>query len=206
MNSRVLNLTAALFLGSVLAGCSTVGGTFYTASYSSVTDAGYVVPAIPSEKIQPQYRRQIVKYPTDEKPGTIIVDTREKFLYFIMPEGKAMRYGIGVGREGFEWSGTARVAMKREWPTWTPPSAMIRRQPELAKYRNGMDPGLRNPLGARALYLYNKGGDTGYRLHGTPEWWSIGKAMSSGCIRLMNQDIMDLYDRTEQGAKVIVKQ
>ncbi len=104
MNSRVLNLTAALFLGSVLAGCSTVGGTFYTASYSSVTDAGYVVPAIPSEKIQPQYRRQIVKYPTDEKPGTIIVDTREKFLYLIMPEGKAMRYGIGVGREGFEWS------------------------------------------------------------------------------------------------------
>ncbi len=178
----------------------------YTASYSSVTDAGYVVPAIPSEKIQPQYRRQIVKYPTDEKPGTIIVDTREKFLYLIMPEGKAMRYGIGVGREGFEWSGTARVAMKREWPTWTPPSAMIKRQPELAKYRNGMDPGLRNPLGARALYLYNKGGDTGYRLHGTPEWWSIGKAMSSGCIRLMNQDIMDLYDRTEQGAKVIVKQ
>ncbi len=83
---------------------------------------------------------------------------------------------------------------------------MIKRQPELAKYRNGMDPGLRNPLGARALYLYNKGGDTGYRLHGTPEWWSIGKAMSSGCIRLMNQDIMDLYDRTEQGAKVIVKQ
>ena len=206
MNSRVLNLTAALFLGSVLAGCSTVGGTFYTASYSSVTDAGYVVPAIPSEKIQPQYRRQIVKYPTDEKPGTIIVDTREKFLYLIMPEGKAMRYGIGVGRDGFEWSGTARIAMKREWPTWTPPSAMIKRQPELAKYRNGMDPGLRNPLGARALYLYNKGGDTGYRLHGTPEWWSIGKAMSSGCIRLMNQDIMDLYDRTEQGAKVIVKQ
>ncbi len=206
MNSRVLKLTTALFLVGALAGCSTVGGTFYTASYSSVSDAGYVVPAIPSEKIQAQYRRQIVKYPTDEAPGTIIFDTREKFLYLIMPEGKAMRYDIGVGREGFEWSGTARVAMKREWPTWTPPSAMIKRQPELAKYRNGMDPGLRNPLGARALYLYNKGGDTGYRLHGTPEWWSIGKAMSSGCIRLMNQDIMDLYDRTEQGAKVIVKQ
>lgn len=206
MNSRVLKLTTAIFLAGALAGCSTVGGAFYTASYSSVTDAGYVVPAIPSEKIPAQYRRQIVKYPTDEKPGTIIVDTREKFLYFIMPEGKAMRYGIGVGRDGFGWSGTARVAMKREWPTWTPPAAMIKRQPELAKYRNGMDPGLRNPLGARALYLYNKGGDTGYRIHGTPEWWSIGKAMSSGCIRLMNQDIMDLYDRTEQGAKVIVKQ
>lgn len=206
MDSRVLKLTAALFLGAALAGCSTAGGSFYTASYSSVSDAGYAIPAIPSEKIPAQYRRQVVKYATDEKPGTIIVDTREKFLYFIMPEGKAVRYGIGVGRRGFEWSGTARVAMKREWPTWTPPSAMIKRQPELAKYRNGMDPGLRNPLGARALYLYNKGGDTGYRLHGTPEWWSIGKAMSSGCIRLMNQDIIDLYNRVEQGAKVVVKQ
>lgn len=206
MDSRVLKLTAALFLGAALAGCSTAGGSFYTASYSSVSDAGYTIPAIPSEKIPAQYRRQVVKYATDEKPGTIIVDTREKFLYLIMPEGKAVRYGIGVGRRGFEWSGTARVAMKREWPTWTPPSAMIKRQPELAKYRNGMDPGLRNPLGARALYLYNKGGDTGYRLHGTPEWWSIGKAMSSGCIRLMNQDIIDLYNRVEQGAKVVVKQ
>ncbi|AAL52990.1 MULTISPECIES: L,D-transpeptidase [Brucella] len=206
MDSRVLKLTAALFLGAALAGCSTAGGSFYTASYSSVSDAGYAIPAIPSEKIPAQYRRQVVKYATDEKPGTIIVDTREKFLYLIMPEGKAVRYGIGVGRRGFEWSGTARVAMKREWPTWTPPSAMIKRQPELAKYRNGMDPGLRNPLGARALYLYNKGGDTGYRLHGTPEWWSIGKAMSSGCIRLMNQDIIDLYNRVEQGAKVVVKQ
>lgn len=206
IDSRVLKLTAALFLGAALAGCSTAGGSFYTASYSSVSDAGYAIPAIPSEKIPAQYRRQVVKYATDEKPGTIIVDTREKFLYLIMPEGKAVRYGIGVGRRGFEWSGTARVAMKREWPTWTPPSAMIKRQPELAKYRNGMDPGLRNPLGARALYLYNKGGDTGYRLHGTPEWWSIGKAMSSGCIRLMNQDIIDLYNRVEQGAKVVVKQ
>ncbi|APX69697.1 L,D-transpeptidase family protein [Brucella sp. BO3] len=206
MDSRVLKLTAALFLGAALAGCSTAGGSFYTASYSSVSDAGYAIPAIPSEKIPAQYRRQVVKYATDEKPGTIIVDTREKFLYLIMPDGKAVRYGIGVGRRGFEWSGTARVAMKREWPTWTPPSAMIKRQPELAKYRNGMDPGLRNPLGARALYLYNKGGDTGYRLHGTPEWWSIGKAMSSGCIRLMNQDIIDLYNRVEQGAKVVVKQ
>lgn len=206
MDSRVLKLTAALFLGAALAGCSTAGGSFYTASYSSVSDAGYAIPAIPSEKIPAQYRRQVVKYATDEKPGTIIVDTREKFLYLIMSEGKAVRYGISVGRRGFEWSGTARVAMKREWPTWTPPSAMIKRQPELAKYRNGMDPGLRNPLGARALYLYNKGGDTGYRLHGTPEWWSIGKAMSSGCIRLMNQDIIDLYNRVEQGAKVVVKQ
>ncbi|ASV87296.1 MULTISPECIES: L,D-transpeptidase [Ochrobactrum] len=206
MNSRVLRLSAALLLGGVLAGCSTVGGTFYTASYSAVSDAGYTIPAIPNEKIPQQYRRQIVKYQTDEAPGTIIVETREKFLYYVMPDGKAMRYGIGVGREGFGWSGTARVAMKREWPTWTPPAPMIKRQPELAKYRNGMGPGLKNPLGARALYLYNKGGDTGYRIHGTPEWWSIGKAMSSGCVRMMNQDIIDLHERAEQGAKVIVRQ
>lgn len=205
MKSRVLQLTAALLLGGALTGCSTVGGTFYTASYSSVSDAGYTIPAIPNEKIPQQYRRQIVKYQTDEAPGTIIVETGEKFLYLVQPDGKAMRYGIGVGREGFGWNGTARVAMKREWPTWTPPSAMIKRQPELAKYRNGMGPGLKNPLGARALYLYNKGGDTGYRIHGTPEWWSIGKAMSSGCVRMMNQDIIDLYERSEQGAKVIVR-
>ncbi len=116
-----------------------------------------------------------------------------------------MRYGIGVGKEGFEWSGTARIALKREWPVWTPPGAMIKRKPELAKWRGGMPAGLNNPLGARAMYLYNKGGDSGYRLHGTPEWFSIGKAMSSGCIRLMNQDIIDLYSRAEVGAKVIVK-
>ncbi|MFC7065575.1 L,D-transpeptidase [Brucella rhizosphaerae] len=206
MKSRVLQLSAALLLGGVLAGCSTVGGTFYTASYSAVSDAGYTIPAIPNEKIPQQYRRQIVKYQTDEAPGTIIVETREKFLYYVMPDGKAMRYGIGVGREGFGWSGTARVAMKREWPTWTPPAPMIKRQPELAKYRNGMGPGLKNPLGARALYLYNKGGDTGYRIHGTPEWWSIGKAMSSGCVRMMNQDIIDLHERAGQGSKVIVRQ
>ena len=134
-----------------------------------------------------------------------MVETGEKWLYLVLEDDKALRYGIGVGREGFEWAGTARIAMKREWPTWTPPSAMIGRQPELAKWRGGMPPGLSNPLGARALYLFNRGGDTGYRLHGTPEWRSIGKAMSSGCIRLMNQDIIDLYNRTEVGAKVIVK-
>lgn len=204
MKISALNLAAAVILGGALAGCTSIGGSYYSASYSSITDAGYTIPAIPREKIPAQYRRQIVNYKTDEKPGTIIVNTKEKFLYFVMPDGKAMRYGIGVGREGFGWSGTARVAMKREWPTWTPPAPMIRRQPELAKYRGGMKPGLNNPLGARALYLYNKGGDTGYRIHGTPEWWSIGKSMSSGCIRLMNQDIIDLYERGDRGAKVIV--
>src|SRR5690606_19175153 len=205
MKISALNLAAAVILGGALAGCTSTGGSYYSASYSSITDAGYTIPTIPREKLPAQYRRQIVKYQTDEKPGTIIVNTKEKFLYFVMENGKAMRYGIGVGREGFGWSGTARVAMKREWPTWTPPAEMIKRQPQLAKWAGGMPPGLDNPLGARALYLFNKSGDTGYRLHATPEWKSIGQAMSSGCIRLLNQDIIDLYNRTKTGAKVIVR-
>lgn len=206
MKSRTSRLMAALLVTGAMAGCSTVGTPFQTtASYQTVTDAGYKLPTIPKEKIPQQYRRQIVKYDTKEAAGSVVVDTGTKHLYYVMPDGKAMRYGIGVGKDGFEWSGSAHVAMKREWPTWTPPAAMIKRKPELAQYRTGMKPGLDNPLGARALYLFNKGGDTGYRLHGTPEWWSIGKAMSSGCIRLMNQDIMDLYDRVDKGAKVVVK-
>lgn len=188
-----------------LSGCSTVGTMpIFSNNYGAVTDAGYNLPRIPIDKVKREYHRQVVKYDTSEKPGTIVVDTSKKFLYLVMADGKAMRYGIGVGREGFEWRGTARIAIKREWPRWTPPAAMIKRQPELAKYAGGMEPGLKNPLGARALYLFNKGGDSGYRLHGTPEWNSIGKAMSSGCIRLINQDIIDLYERVDNGAKVIV--
>jgi lipoprotein-anchoring transpeptidase ErfK/SrfK len=203
MKSLKLAVTFAAL--AALAGCSTdLGGRVFSDNYASVRDAGYQIPAVPLSKLPRQYQRQIVKYQTDEKPGTIIVDTNAKHLHLVLEDGKAMRYGIGVGREGFEWKGTARIAMKREWPRWTPPAAMIKRQPELAKWRGGQPGGLDNPLGARALYLFNSGGDTGYRLHGTPEWASIGHAMSSGCIRLINQDIIDLYDRAEKGAKVIV--
>jgi lipoprotein-anchoring transpeptidase ErfK/SrfK len=205
MHIKHLPAAAALIAATALTGCMSSREQEVKLAYASVTDAGYTLPTIPYNKVPPQYQRQIVDYSTSEAPGTVIVDTENKFLYLVMPGGKAMRYGIGVGREGFSWSGTARVAMKREWPVWTPPAAMIKRQPELAVYRGGMDPGLQNPLGARALYLYRGGNDTGYRLHGTPEWWSIGKAMSSGCIRLMNQDIIDLYNRVDVGAKVIVK-
>ena len=178
--------------------------------YAAVSDDGFEVPAVPLYKIDPIYRRAIVGTPARvaevaKTPGTIVVDPQYRHLYFVQADGTSIRYGIGVGREGFEWSGNARVGAKREWPRWTPPPEMIGRQPELVKYRNGMDPGLTNPLGARALYLYNKSGDTGYRLHGSPEWWSIGKAVSSGCIRLINQDIIDLYNRASVGAKVIVK-
>lgn len=206
MQMKNVLLAAGLALMTALAGCSTDGASsMFTSDYGARRDLGYQLPAIPIYKMDRKYHRQVVSYPTSEVPGTIIVDTNARFLYFVMPQGKAMRYGIGVGREGFEWKGTARIAMKREWPVWTPPSAMIKRQPELAKWRTGMPGGPSNALGARALYLFNKGGDSGYRLHGTPEWASIGKAMSSGCIRLMNQDIIDLYARADVGAKVIVR-
>ena len=206
MRIKSLFIAAGMALTMGLVGCSTdSANTLFTNAYSARTDAGYRVPAIPVTKVPAQYRRQTVSYKTSEKPGTIVVDTGSKHLYFVLGDGKAVRYGIGVGREGFEWKGTTRVAMKREWPVWTPPPAMIKRQPELAKWRGGMPGGPNNALGARALYLYNKGGDSGYRLHGTPEWWSIGKAMSSGCIRMLNQDIIDLHARADIGAKVIVK-
>ena len=196
----------AVGLAAALAGCSTDGASMmFSNPYAMTRDAGYQVPSIPSSKIPEQYRRKVVTYFSKEAPGTIVIDTGSKHLYYVMGGGKAMRYGIGVGREGFEWKGTSRIAMKREWPVWTPPPAMIKRKPELAKWRGGMSGGLQNALGARATYLYYKGGDTGYRIHGTPEWWSIGKAMSSGCIRLINQDVIDLYSRAGVGAKGIVK-
>ena len=143
-------------------------------------------------------KKTIVDYETKQKPGTIIVETSERRLYLVLENGKALKYGVGVGREGFQWAGVNRISRKAEWPGWTPPAAMRKRQPELPAYMPG---GLDNPLGARALYI----GSTLYRLHGTIEAWSIGKAVSSGCIRLTNEDVIDLYDRVKVGAKVIVR-
>ncbi|MBB4570457.1 L,D-transpeptidase [Rhizobium leucaenae] len=178
--------------------------------YGVTSDNGFQLPAIPIQKVKPQFRRQIVAYKSDEAAGTIIVNTRERHLYYILGNNEAMRYGIGVGKQGFAWSGTAYVAWKQEWPSWHPPKEMAVRRPEIAKYvDDGMNPGLENPLGARAMYLYNeKGQDTLFRLHGTPEWASIGTAASSGCIRLMNQDVIDLYNRVLPGhsTKVVVIQ
>ena len=205
MTLKSVLIAVGLASVTALAGCTTDSSTLFSNPYTTKRDAGYQIPSIPQSKIPEQFRRKVVTYMTTEKPGTVIVDTGSKHLYYVMGGGKAVRYGIGVGREGFEWKGTSRVALKREWPVWTPPAAMIKRRPELAKWRGGMPGGLDNALGARAMYLYTKSGDTGYRLHGTPEWWSIGKAMSSGCIRLINQDVIDLYNRVEIGAKVIVK-
>jgi lipoprotein-anchoring transpeptidase ErfK/SrfK len=144
-----------------------------------------------------KYRRQIVEIASNEPAGTIIVMTHKKFLYYVLGDGTAIRYGIGTARDGFEWSGTHRVTAKREWPGWTPPAEMKKRKPELPDYMPG---GINNPLGARALYI----GSTLYRIHGTNEPWTIGQDVSSGCIRMVNDDVIDLYERVKIGAKVIV--
>ncbi len=143
--------------------------------------------------------RQVVSYETKYRPGTIVVETSERRLYLVLEDGKAMKYGIGVGRDGFRWSGTHTITRKAEWPGWTPPPQMRSRVPGLPAYMEG---GPDNPLGARALYI----GATLYRLHGTSEPWTIGQAVSSGCIRLTNDDIIDLYDRVDVGSKVVVRQ
>lgn len=206
MRIKQILLAAGLLTSAALTGCTTTGGSSSTlAAYTAINDGGFVVPAISAKEIRPELRRQVVTYPTQEAPGTIIINTQTKFLYFIMPDGKAMRYGIGVGRDGFRWTGNATIGRKAEWPSWVPPQRMLVRQPELKEFAGGMQPGLKNPLGARALYLYKDGRDSMFRLHGTPEWWTIGTNVSSGCIRLINQDIIDLYNRAEVGAKVIVE-
>jgi lipoprotein-anchoring transpeptidase ErfK/SrfK len=150
--------------------------------------------------------KQIVSYPTNEAPGTIIINTGERRLYYVLGGGQAIKYGVGVGRQGFEWSGVAKIGAKREWPAWHPPADMIER--ELIQYGrqlpSRMEGGPGNPLGARALYLYEGGRDTLYRIHGTNEPRSIGLATSSGCIRMLNEEVIDLYGRVNMGAKVIV--
>lgn len=146
----------------------------------------------------------IVEFPTPERPGTLLVNTSERTLYQVLGSGLAVQYGVAVGREGHDWAGIAHIGRKVEWPTWTPPAAMIERRPELAKWANGMPGGPENPLGARALYLYEGGRDTLFRIHGTNEPQSIGKAASSGCIRMLNEDIVELYDLSAIGTKVIV--
>ncbi|PWL18618.1 hypothetical protein DKP76_05895 [Falsochrobactrum shanghaiense] len=175
--------------------------------YQAMPEEQFPLPAVDVSKVDPKFWRQEVDYPTSEAPGTVIVDTPNKFLYHVRGNGRAMRYGIGVGRDGFSWAGRARIAYKRQWPRWTPPDEMVARQPSLEPYsiaNGGMPPGLKNPLGARALYIHDGGGDTLYRIHGSPEEWSIGKAVSSGCIRLLNQDIIDLYDNVRDGSTLVV--
>jgi lipoprotein-anchoring transpeptidase ErfK/SrfK len=152
-----------------------------------------------------QFRRQTVQFRTNERPGTIIIDTRSKFLFYILDGNRAIRYGVGVGREGFGWRGTVRVGRKAEWPSWTPPKEMIARERRRGRIIPAhMKGGINNPLGARAMYLYDGGRDTLFRIHGTTEPWTIGTNVSSGCIRLVNADVIHLYERVRIGAKVIV--
>ena len=147
--------------------------------------------------VNPKYFKQVVEYPTSEKPGTIVIDTPNRFLYLVQEDGKAIRYGIGVGRPGFEWAGVKSITAMKEWPDWRPPKEMLARRPDLPTYMAG---GPQNPLGARAMYL----GSTLYRIHGSNEPDTIGTAVSSGCIRMRNEDVIDLYGKVKVGTKVIV--
>jgi lipoprotein-anchoring transpeptidase ErfK/SrfK len=159
---------------------------------------GYI-PDAAEERLDPKFQRQMVFFRSSEPPGTIVVHTSERFLYIVQPQSRAVRYGIGVGREGFQWQGLLKITRKQEWPDWTPPPEMLERQPYLPRWMAG-GPG--NPLGARALYL----GHTVYRIHGTNQPQTIGSAVSSGCFRLVNGDVIDLYDRIPVGTKVVVRQ
>lgn len=176
------------------------------AMYAAMPYERFPIPAARVDLMDPQYWRQVVPDPTGERPGTVVVDTPSRFLYWVLEGGQAMRYGVGLGRDGFAWGGRAVIQYKREWPTWTPPAEMIVREPELEQYRNGMEPGLENPLGARALYIFQDGKDTLYRLHGTLDARTIGHAVSSGCVRLLSQDVIDLYGRVPNGSPIVVRQ
>jgi lipoprotein-anchoring transpeptidase ErfK/SrfK len=182
----------------------------YSTIYAARTGEPFPVSAVRLSDVDPTYLRKSVYYRTDEPPGTIVIDPQAHFLYFVEEGGRAIRYGVGVGRSGFEWAGVATIHNKQEWPDWYPPKEMIERQPELRKVMSelqsgvGMHGGPGNPLGARALYLWQGNKDTLFRIHGTVEPWTIGKSVSSGCIRMINQDVIDLYQRAAVGTKVVV--
>jgi lipoprotein-anchoring transpeptidase ErfK/SrfK len=186
----------------LVAGCAGGG-----ASYGSLQDGGFTVAAVDMTNMDSSLARTEVPWKGKEKPGSIVVNVPERRLYLVQAGGRALRYGVGVGRtEGMNFRGTAIIGRKEKWPHWTPTSNMIAAIPEYRAYRSGLDGGPDNPLGPRALYLYRDGKDTFFRLHGTTEPETIGQAVSSGCIRLLNQDIIDLYNRVPVGARVTVVQ
>ena len=211
------NFLLALTVPLAAAGCSTVSGApkivkpiipaEYKAMYAAVEGEPFPIAAADLTRVDPQFYRREVDYPTTEPTGTIVVDTQARYLYLVGENGRAMRYGIGVGKAGLEFEGEAVVQYKRQWPRWTPTQDMIVREPErYGPLAGGMEPGVTNPLGPRALYLFKDGRDTLYRIHGTTEDWTIGKAVSSGCIRLLNQDILDLYRRVPcSAARLMVR-
>ncbi|AGT11634.1 ErfK/YbiS/YcfS/YnhG family protein (plasmid) [Paracoccus aminophilus JCM 7686] len=175
------------------------------AQYATVQDGGIEVPAVPAKYLSERTIRREVDYWTDEKPGTVIVDPWQRFLYYVQPGNRAIRYGVAVGDEGRAFSGTAHIPYSRDWPGWRPTENMIREFPgQYAQYRDGLEGGLTNPLGARALYLHKGNRDTFYRIHGTSEMDSIGNATSAGCIRMFHQDVIELETLVRSGARVIV--
>ena len=175
------------------------GAEDMVASYSQGSDETETGTRLARET--PSTTREIVPDPTEEKPGTITVDTQNRYLYLSMPNGQAIRYGVGVGREGFTWKGRTRIGRKESWPDWTPPREMLKRRPDLPRHMSG---GEENPLGARAMYLYSGNRDTMFRIHGSNEPWSIGQAVSSGCIRMLNADVTDLFNHVKVGTTVNV--
>jgi lipoprotein-anchoring transpeptidase ErfK/SrfK len=199
--SRLAKITvvlagSALWIGQAVAAALPFAGPAAAPFAASAVEQPQTDEAAPVE-LAPNLRRQLVDYSVNAAPGTVIIDTAHTYLYYVLGDGRAIRYGIGVGREGFTWSGTERVTRKAEWPDWIPPAEMIARQPYLARFTAG---GEGNPLGARAMYL----GNTQYRIHGTNMPETIGTNVSSGCIRLLNADVIDLYGRVNIGAKIIV--
>ncbi|MCZ7863192.1 L,D-transpeptidase [Agrobacterium salinitolerans] len=189
-----------------LAGCANTGIGQQRLNYAAKPEEKFPLPAMHLDKVKPELRRQEVSYDTRHPAGTVVVDTPARRLYYVMGDGRAMRYGVGVGRQGLALKGDAYIGRKAEWPSWTPTANMMRRDPRNLKFAGGMAGGPNNPLGARALYLYRGGNDTMFRLHGTNQPQSIGHAMSSGCIRMLNHDIIDLYSRVPVGSKVVVLQ
>ncbi len=215
LSRRRLLAGAASFGTLALAGCTTTGADRAVADtpsaaalsmYAALPAERFPIPAVRIDRLDPRYYRQVVADPTGERAGTVVVDTANCYLYWVFEQGRAMRYGVGIGRDGFTWGGRGTIAYKRAWPRWTPPAEMIVREPELEIYRNGMEPGIENPLGARALYIFQDGRDTLYRLHGTTEVVTIGRAVSSGCVRLLSQDVIDLYERVPSGSPIVVIQ
>ena len=208
LNRRSFLLGSAAGLGALgLGGCATTDGLTraeLTSMYGPVDDKKFPIPAVDIDKIDPKYYRRKVRYDSKEAPGTIIVDPSKFYVYRIEGDGAATRYGANVGRDGFLWNGEAYVGRKAEWPTWTPPREMIKRQPEAAKYAGGMPGGLDNPLGARVLYLYQNGRYTLYTIYSTIFPDTIGRGITSGCTGLLTQDMMELYERTPVKTKVIV--
>jgi lipoprotein-anchoring transpeptidase ErfK/SrfK len=191
---------------ALLAGCTTDRAA-QKANYAARPEEAHPMPAMALDKIKPELRRTEVEYASKYPAGTIVVDTPARRLYLVEADGRAIRYAVSVGREGLALRGDAYIGRKAEWPTWTPTANMIRRDPEKnGKYAGGVPGGLNNPLGARAMYLYRSGHDINFRIHGTNQPQSIGLAMSSGCIRMLNHDVIDLYGRVNAGTHVVVIQ